>query len=68
MTVGKGLDFPTGVATDTAGNVYIADFNRNEVIKVPVGGGPQHTIPGDWFAPYGLAVSPSPLSGSGQGH
>ena len=32
------LDGPTGIAADNAGNVYIADFNNNEVRKVNAAG------------------------------
>src|SRR5882757_1026195 len=34
-TIGTGLRFPTGVAVDGSGNVYIADENNNHVLKVP---------------------------------
>jgi uncharacterized protein (TIGR03437 family) len=38
---------PQGVAVDTFGNVYISDFNRDQVRKVDVGSGLIHTIAGD---------------------
>jgi sugar lactone lactonase YvrE len=36
---GKGLNYPTGVAVDGAGNLFIADNSNNRVVKVPAGGG-----------------------------
>lgn len=30
----QGLSAPTGVATDSAGNVYVAEFNSNAIIKI----------------------------------
>jgi uncharacterized protein (TIGR03437 family) len=35
---GASLYLPTGVATDTAGNVYVADYQNNRVRKVTPGG------------------------------
>jgi serine/threonine protein kinase, bacterial len=30
-----GLNHPYDVAVDTAGTVYVADFNNNRVVKLP---------------------------------
>ena len=30
-----GLQIPNDVAVDTAGTVYVADFNNNRVVKLP---------------------------------
>ncbi len=32
-----GLTHPTGVAVDSAGNVYVTDFDNNRVLKLPAG-------------------------------
>lgn len=34
-TSAQGLSFPTGVATDPAGNVYVADSGNNRVLEFP---------------------------------
>jgi hypothetical protein len=39
VVVGSGLNHPYAVAVDSAGNVFIADFHNNRVVKVSVGGG-----------------------------
>ena len=58
-TVGTGLNFPTGVAVDAAGDVFISDSGISQVVKVPAGGGPQTTVNTGSYAlinPTGLAV------------
>jgi sugar lactone lactonase YvrE len=55
------LNFPTGVAVDGAGNVYIADFYNCVIREVAVADGNIHTVAGNKVAGYsgdgGLAVS-----------
>src|SRR5271154_3432615 len=44
----SGLDSPTGVAVDGAGNVVISDFNNRRAVvltKTPTGYAPQETLP-----------------------
>ena len=41
------LNFPTGVAVDTSGNVYIADFNNNRVRRLDTAGTIQTLAGGD---------------------
>ena len=38
LATSASLDFPTGVAADAAGNVYIADFGNRRVRKVDAAG------------------------------
>ncbi len=37
--VGAGLNSPSGVAVDAAGNVYVSDSSTNSVIEIPSGSG-----------------------------
>jgi serine/threonine protein kinase, bacterial len=32
-----GLNWPGGVAVDSAGNLYVTDFGNNRVVKLPAG-------------------------------
>lgn len=51
-----GLNSPYGLAFDPAGSLYIADFNNDRVVKLPVRGG-QRTLPAAGLStPAGLAV------------
>jgi sugar lactone lactonase YvrE len=47
-----GLNYPSGVAVDAAGNFYIADFNNNRIRKVTVGG-VISTVAGNGTAGFG---------------
>ena len=40
-----GLNGPDGVAVDTAGNVYVADYNNSRVLELPAGTTTQVTLP-----------------------
>ena len=51
-----GLGSTSAVATDTFGNVYIADANNNRVVVVPAGGGAQTTVGTGLSNPLGVAV------------
>ncbi len=55
-TVGSGLSYPTGVAVDGAGDVFIADKRNNRVVEVPAGGGAQTTVGSGLSSPGGVAV------------
>jgi DNA-binding beta-propeller fold protein YncE len=44
------------VATDAAGDVFVADNASNSVVKVPAGGGAQVTVASGLSAPRGVAV------------
>ncbi len=54
--VGSELSYPTEVAVDGAGDVFIADHNKNRVVEVPAGGGPQTTVGSGLSSPHGVAV------------
>jgi DNA-binding beta-propeller fold protein YncE len=51
IAIGTGLNRPTGVAVDEAGDVFITDTSDNRVVKVPADGGPQTIIDDDLFYP-----------------
>ncbi len=52
-----GLNYPTGVAVDGAGNVFIADTNNNRVVEVPANGGSQTTVAATGLhIPHGVMV------------
>jgi sugar lactone lactonase YvrE len=53
------LNFPQGVAVDTAGNIYIADANNNRVRKVSILTGIINTIVGTGTGSYGGDGSPA---------
>ena len=56
--IGTGLNNPTGVAIDTAGNVYIADQNTNTLYKETLSGGSytQSIISSGFQRAYSVAV------------
>jgi sugar lactone lactonase YvrE len=57
--LGGGFSQPYGVATDSSGNVYLADQAHNAVKKIPSGcvsSGCVLTIGGGFSLPYGVAV------------
>ena len=51
----SGLQAPSGVAVDAAGNIFISDENANNVVKVTPGGS-QTTIASGLSQPYDVAV------------
>jgi len=55
-TVGSGLGLTYSVAADGAGDIFIADYSNNQVVKVPAGGGPQTTVGSGLSGPAGVAV------------
>ena len=70
LTLGDGvagnatgqLNAPRDAATDSAGNIYVADYSNNRIVKFGPGGaqlatwGSQGTAPGQVNHPYGIAV------------
>ncbi len=55
QTIGSGYRSPFGVAVDSAGDVFVADFGNNEVEEVTPGG-TQTTIGSGFSYPEGVAV------------
>jgi hypothetical protein len=55
VTIGTGLSEPTGVAVDSAGDVIIADFGNNRVLKVAPNG-TQTTVASELNGPDAVAV------------
>jgi len=56
VSLGAGFSSPGSVATDAAGNVYVADEGHNQVKKIPVGGGSTLIIGTGFLKPSGVAV------------
>jgi sugar lactone lactonase YvrE len=58
-SLGGGFSQPDGVATDSSGNIYVADQANNAVKKLPSGCSTSScvtTIGGGFSSPYGIAV------------
>jgi sugar lactone lactonase YvrE len=53
----SGLSYLFSIAVNKAGDVFIADFNNQRVVKVPAGGGPQTTVGTGLISPFGVAVN-----------
>lgn len=52
-----GLTYPTSVATDTAGNVYVVDGRNNRVVRLSAGSNTQSVLPFTGLKiPTGVAV------------
>jgi serine/threonine protein kinase, bacterial len=52
-----GLKIPTGVAVDSAGNLYVAGISNNQVLKLAAGSATQEVLPFTGLAwPTGVAV------------
>jgi hypothetical protein len=57
VTLGYGLNAPTGIALDSSGNVYVADTGNNRVVEIADG---SLTVVGNGTtAPTGVAVDAS---------
>jgi gliding motility-associated-like protein len=56
VNIGTGFSFPSGVAIDHLGNIYVADAGNNAVEEIPFGGGPQISIGTGFNSPEGVAV------------
>lgn len=55
-SIGSGLSYPLGSVVDAAGNVYIADFSNNRVVKIPANGSGQTTVGSGFDQPVSVAV------------
>jgi serine/threonine protein kinase, bacterial len=52
-----GLDHPNGVAVDAASNLYVIDYDNEQVLKLAAGSTTQTVLPfTGLFGPYGVAV------------
>ena len=59
MLVSSGLNYPSGVAVDGSGNLYIADEANQKVYELPAGGTTLTTLLNNasgLFSPNGVAV------------
>lgn len=56
ISLGSGLNAPSAVALDGAGNVYIADTFNSRIVELPAGGGAQFDYVTGISLPSGLAV------------
>src|SRR6185503_1158860 len=56
VSLGSGFKFPTGVAFDAAGNVYVADENNSAVYRIPAAGGTPVALGSGFISPNGVAV------------
>ncbi|MCO5951189.1 putative Ig domain-containing protein, partial [Mucilaginibacter flavidus] len=54
--VANGFSAPLGIASDTAGNIYVADKGNNLVKKVPVNGSATVSLGSGFSSPSGVAV------------
>ena len=61
QTVGSGFKFPTGVAVDSSGNVFVADTDNNAVKEIVAAGGYTtiNILGSGFFEPTGVAVDGS---------
>jgi hypothetical protein len=61
LTLGGGFSFPTGVAVDGSGNVFVADQGNNAVKEILAAGGytTVKTLGGGFNWPFGVAVDGS---------
>jgi DNA-binding beta-propeller fold protein YncE len=56
---------PEGITLDASGNVWIADYGRDRVVKLAPDGrllqslGSRGTFPGEFVGPKGVAVDPT---------
>jgi len=52
----SGFNQPKGVAVDGAGNVYVADYGNNAIMKIPAAGGTPVSIGAGFYHPNSVAV------------
>jgi len=58
-TVSSGVGAPVDVAADAEGNIYAVEFNGNEVVKIPAGGGAAVVLSSGFNGPFGIALDGS---------
>jgi len=52
----SGFNQPKGVAVDGAGNVYVADYGNNAIMKIPAAGGTPVSIGAGFYHPNSVVV------------
>lgn len=57
VVLASGLAFPSGVAVDHAGNVYVADTRNSAVRRIDAATGTLSTLAGSYAYPFALAMS-----------
>ena len=58
-TIGSGFNYPSGVAVDTSGHVFVADTNNNQIVSMNAGFRiPDQSVPG---VQAGQAAEPTQL-------
>ncbi len=55
-SMGSGWNYPSALAVDGAGDVFIGDTYNNRVVEVPADGGAETTIGSGLSTPHGVAV------------
>jgi sugar lactone lactonase YvrE len=63
--IGTGLMYPFGVATDAAGDLFIADVGNQQIDEIPAGGGPQVVVQ-NYINLVAIAAQANPPSGSAE--
>ena len=58
-TIGSGFNYPSGVAVDTSGQVFVADTYNNRIVSMNADGSNQTAIGSGFNYPCGVAVDTS---------
>jgi sugar lactone lactonase YvrE len=59
VTLGGGFHFPSSVAVDSLGNVFVADTGNSAVKEILAGNGTTNSLVSGFFDPQGVAVDGS---------